>query len=204
MIRCTFSLRVFLLLVISIFVSFNSAYAAGTTTIIRGDPVTINWNVVGAPNCATAFGTLLYPNNSPSETVFNDWTALSPSNSGSYPFPKVWGNPAQAFPQSYSFVCTHGGTGATDYAGIIINDCNPGDTWNGTACVLAGPPVIGTSFIATPNPVAYNTSTVLSWAVTGTVTSCTLSGGQYGAGIAVLAIDNRTANNLTVATTLNP
>ena len=174
---------------------FEHSFAAGSKTIVRGDAVIINWVVTGGSG--TCLATTPYLPTSPVDDGINAyWSGLKPSAGASPSFN------AYAAPGSYSFVCTDPTPPGVDTTTLIINDCTPGNVWNGSnACVPAGPPVIGASFIATPNPVAYNTSTVLSWTVTGSVTSCTLSGGQYGAGISVLANDNRTTNTLTVATT---
>jgi len=79
----------------------------------------------------------------------------------------------------------------------------PSSDVTATAVLTVTPqaPFIGATFIATPNPVTFNNPTTLSWNVGGTVTSCTLSGGEYGGGIPVLANDNRTTSNLITNTT---
>ena len=186
-------------------VSAGTVNVGTSGTVVRGGTATINWNVVGFSQCNGRFPNRIYPVSG--DNINNYWTttAFTGTNSTSTPF---YGDVAgfttsPGVSQTFTFRCVGFGDPTTyGEADLIVTDCSPGDMWNGSnACVPAGPPVIGTSFIATPNPVAYNTSTVLSWAFTGTVTSCTLSGGQYGAGISVLANDNRTTNNLTVATT---
>ena len=185
------------------FTSLETLYAGNTATVTRGPQgsrVTLNWNVVGGSTQCK--GTTNYPTSA--DNIESGWTT-GPLHAGTGDTNSIagWGTNFLAAPKAspgYWFRCTDNTSAKFDTAWLIVTDCNLGDVWNGTACVPAGPPVIGTSFIATPNSVAYNTSTVLSWAVTGTVTSCTLSGGQYGAGIAVLANDNRTTNDLTVVT----
>ena len=188
--------KIFLLIIVSAFgFQFTHTFASGSMSIVRGDSVIINWNVVGGSGTCTA--DTPYPVTGPiDDGIRAYWQGLKPSAGASPTFA------AYAAPGAYTFVCTDPTPPGKDTTTLIIKDCNPGDMWNGSnACVPAGPPVIGVSFKATPNPVAFNTPTTLSWLVTGPVASCTLSGGQFGAGIPVAATDNRTTNNLMVATT---
>lgn len=199
-----FSATKILLLIGLSFTSLETLYAGNTVSVIRGPQgsrITLNWNVVGGS--AQCIGATNYPITA--DSINSGWTT-GPLHAGTGNTDSIagWGTNFLAAPKAapgYQFTCTDNNSAKFDTAWLIVDDCNPGDVWNGTACVPAGPPVIGVSFKATPNPVAFNTSTVLSWAVTGIVTSCTLSGGQFGAGIPVGATDSRPTNNLVVVTT---
>ncbi len=117
----------------------SSAFAGGTTTVIRGaqaTPAKIFWNVVGGSQ--TCAGDTDFPDSA--DGVRNDWrnvdTGLGAgvhAASGFLSWNNIYAAP-KASP-GYAFTCKDGSSGKEDTAYMIVKDCLTGTSWNGTACV---------------------------------------------------------------------
>ena len=158
---------------------------ASSFPVTRGNPVTINWNVVGAVNCVGSFPGKTYPRNTsetgvPFITSIYDFWINSHAGIGSQTF-----NNVLAPPDSYDFKCKDAFSGVEDTATLVVADCSgPTPNWNGTACVAApSSPSIGT-FYASPITVPYNTPSALTWGgITNATGGCSIDNGIGAASI---------------------
>lgn len=171
------------------------ANAGNTATVVRGhQPLIVGWTVLGgygaSPNCAPS-------TNVTPLAVRNAWMTLGGASIvGTVSLPA----PTDLFPLASPafFACTHV-SGATDQSNLIVNDCTGGLVWNGSACGPAVPPVI--SSFTNNGPVAYNTSAILSYGVTG-ATSCSVDNGigivnQAGGTLGTASLTTNTTYTLT-------
>ena len=122
----------------------SHAEAGIPTSVQRGEPTTISWVVSGVADCQGGFVGLRYPDNSPTETIYDDWNGSTRAANGSQTFPQVLGDSSASFPQSYTFQCRHLASGVQDTAVLTVTDCDPGDVWNTTThtCAAASAPSV--------------------------------------------------------------
>ncbi len=134
------------LLVLMVFVSMFSSVSAGTgTTITRGDPATISWDV-SSGSCIADWQT--GDAASMGAVPFTNWNGSFRSGTASYTFQTTPTGDAFNIPGTFVARCTAGA--ANDTAQIIVNDCpvgHPGTTWNGgsNSCTCDNYPAGGNS-----------------------------------------------------------
>ncbi len=142
--RGTFLSTLFALFFITSF-SYASALQCDTHnyhSYKRGTNPTINWSVVGAASCSGGFliGNPYPVGGGPSDPndIFDKWKNGTPkSGNDSSNFS---GATILAPVDTYTFTCWDPGTGMTGCADLTVTDCDAGESWNGTACVVTPTP----------------------------------------------------------------
>ncbi len=130
--------KIFLIPLVCLFITSPFlAFASGSKTITRGDAVTIDWNVTGAPSCTPDTS---YPVTA-GDNVVSDWKSIGNTSAGSVTFNSVYQN--QPTPSGYSFSCENTDIGIMDQITLYVNDCPTNAPWDeGThACVNPIPTV---------------------------------------------------------------
>lgn len=127
-----------ILLTITLLFSFQFAFAGSGTTVIQGNPATINWNVVGGTGACD--GATDYP---PNADGVRTWWQTNHSSIGNHTFPAI-NAPAGV----YTFTCTDG----------VASD-------SATLTVTSSVPTIAsfTSFTFAPVSVAVGGASTLTW-----------------------------------------
>lgn len=163
--------------------------SANPVSFTQGGSTTLSWTTTNATSC-TASGDW-----SGSKAVPNGTQVVTPASSGIFNYTltctglggstqntanvTVVGNPCYATTISNCSLplTPSGGSGGSCASGYTQGSCNytcTNSTWyiNFNSCALPAP---ATTFSASPNPVAYNTASTLTWSSTG-ATSCTAGG----------------------------
>lgn len=108
-----------------------------------------------------------------------------------------YGGGVGASPISSGGASTSGLTSSTTYTFSVSGN---GTSDSRSVTVTVNGPCTVSTFSASPSTVNYNTGTTLSWSSTGSCTSATLAGGQYGGGTGVGTSSSTTTTSLTSST----
>lgn len=191
----TISLCKKLLLILSLLGS-QVAFAGSPMTVTRGDPITINWNVLGGSG--TCKSDTNYPYTNPTDdTIRTFWGNATQNTLGSQSFTHV-----RAGAGVYTFSCVDPlPPNASDTILLTVIGCSGAtpswDDPSGTCVPGPSSPTIG-SFTAT-TPVPYNTPSTLTWSgITNASGGCSI---DKGIGVASIPGGSTPTPNLIAPTT---